>query len=81
MAMGVYITYVQFFMFTFRGYSNVLSGIGFMPLTILRVAGAFLAAWLIPRLPAQITTTIGCICAIIINILIATTPRIRLTGL
>lgn len=74
MGLGIYIWYVSVFLQLIRHWDVVLVGCAFIPLAIGGCAVAFLAAWLVPRLPAQIIVAIGCLATATINILLATTP-------
>jgi len=46
----------------------------YLPLTIVGCANAFFAAWLVPRVPAQVIIGVGCLAMVIINVLLATIP-------
>jgi hypothetical protein len=74
MSIGIYIWYVWIFLYTFRGFNPVMGGVAFLPLTILGTGAAFLAGWLVSRLPAQAILGVGCVAAIGSNVLLATTP-------
>lgn len=74
MGLGIYLWYVAVLLQTIRGWDAVLVGCAFIPLAICGCGVAFLAAWLVPRLPAQIIVAIGCVATATINILLATTP-------
>lgn len=44
----------------------------YLPLTIMGFLCAFLAGWLVPRLPAQVIIGLGCLAMVTINALLAT---------
>jgi len=75
MSLGIFIWYQTLIMIEIRGASMILAGVQFLPLTILGTVAAFLAAWLVSRLPAQAIIGIGCTALLICNLLVATTPR------
>ncbi|CAG8898509.1 unnamed protein product [Penicillium egyptiacum] len=62
-------------MITIRGDSLIKVGVQYLPLTIVGCANAFFAAWLVPRVPAQVIISIGCLAMTAINILSATIPE------
>lgn len=45
-----------------------------MPLTIVGALNAFFAAWLVPRVPAQVIIGLGCLAMTAMNVLLATIP-------
>ena len=49
-------------------------GVQYLPLTIVGCANAFFAAWLVPRVPAQVIIGIGCLAMTVMNVLLATIP-------
>ncbi len=59
---------------TIRGDSLIRVGVQYLPLTIVGCANAFFAAWLVPRVPAQVIIGMGCLAMVTINILLATVP-------
>lgn len=59
---------------TIRGDSLIKVGVQYLPLTIVGCANAFFAAWLVPRVPAQVIIGLGCLAMVIINVLLATIP-------
>jgi MFS family permease len=65
---------MNIYMQTIRGDSLIKVGVQYLPLTIVGCANAFLAAWMIPRLPAQAIIGMGCLAMVIINVLLATIP-------
>jgi MFS family permease len=75
MSIGIYIWYCTIFLYNIRGFNPVMVGVGFLPLTVLGTAAAFLAGWLVPRLSAQVILGIGCTAAALSSILLATTPE------
>lgn len=62
------------YMQNIRGDSLILTGVQYLPLTIVGCAVAFLAAWLVPRVPAQVIIGLGCLAMVVINVLLATIP-------
>ncbi|KAF2102806.1 MFS general substrate transporter [Rhizodiscina lignyota] len=75
MSVGIYVWYVAVFLQNIRGWDVVLEGCAFIPLAICGSGAAFIAAWLVPRMSAQVIIALGCIASATINILLATTPR------
>ena len=59
---------------TIRGDSLIMVGVQYLPLTIVGCANAFFAAWLVPRVPAQVIIGMGCLAMITINVVLATIP-------
>ncbi|KAL8921864.1 MAG: hypothetical protein Q9172_003797 [Xanthocarpia lactea] len=78
MSLGIFFWYMNIYMITIRGDSLIQVGVQYLPLTIVGSANAFFAAWLIPRVPAQVIIGIGCLCIAIDHVLLATIPA-RLT--
>lgn len=78
MSLGIFFWYMNIYMQTIRGDSLVKVGVQYLPLTIMGCANAFFAAWLVPRVPAQVIMGIGCFAMVTINVLLATVPA-RLT--
>ena len=74
MSLGIYFWYMNIYMQVIRGDSLVQVGVQYLPLTIVGCSNAFLAAWLVPRLPAQVIIGMGCLAMVIINTLLATVP-------
>ncbi|KAH6639609.1 major facilitator superfamily domain-containing protein [Boeremia exigua] len=74
MSLGIFFWYMNVYMITIRGDSLIRVGVQYLPLTIVGSMVAFLAAWLVPRVPAQAIIGGGCIAVITINCLLATIP-------
>ena len=74
MSLGIYFWYMNIYMQTIRGDSLITVGVQYLPLTIIGCANAFFAAWLVPRVPAQVIMGMGCLAMVIINVLLATVP-------
>ncbi|KAK6841521.1 hypothetical protein PG989_009930 [Apiospora arundinis] len=72
MSLGIFFWYMNIFMQTIRGDSLIQVGVQYLPLTIMGFLCAFLAGWLVPRLPAQVIIGLGCLAMVIINVLLAT---------
>lgn len=75
MSLGIFFWYMNIYMQTIRGDSLIRTGLQYLPLTIGGSLVPFLAAWMIPRLPAQVITGLGCFAMVVINILLATVPE------
>lgn len=75
MSLGIYFWYMNVYMITIRGDSLIKVGVQYLPLTIVGCANAFFAAWLVPRVPAQVIISIGCLAMTTINVLLATIPE------
>lgn len=78
MSLGIFFWYMNIYMITIRGDTLIQVGVQYLPLTIVGCANAFFAAWLVPRVPAQVIIGIGCFCIAVDHILLATIPH-RLT--
>lgn len=74
MSLGIFFWYMNIYMQTIRGDSLIRVGVQYLPLTIVGCANAFFAAWLIPRVPAQVIIGMGCLAMTAINVLLATIP-------
>lgn len=61
-------------MYTIRHDSLIQIGLQYLPLTLLGGVNSFFAAWLVPRVPAQVIIGIGCFCIVAMNTLLATIP-------
>ncbi|KAI3318441.1 MFS general substrate transporter [Xylariaceae sp. AK1471] len=72
MSLGIFFWYMNIFMQTIRGDSLIRTGLQYLPLTIVGAINAFFAAWLVPRVPAQVIIGLGCLAMVIINALLAT---------
>jgi hypothetical protein len=76
MSLGIYFWYMNVYMITIRGDSLIKVRVQPLPLTtIVGCANAFFAAWLVPRVPAQVIISMGCLAMTAINILLATIPE------
>jgi MFS family permease len=75
MGLGIYFWYMNIYMINIRGDSLITVGVQYLPLTIVGCMVAFLAAWLVPRVPAQVIIGLGCLAMTTINILLATIPE------
>ncbi|KAI0914181.1 MFS general substrate transporter [Ustulina deusta] len=71
MSLGIFIWYMAQFMEMIRGDSLIVTGLQYLPLTIVGGLTPFIAAWLIPRVPAQVIIGLGCLALVIINALLA----------
>jgi len=74
MSLGIFFWYMNIYMQTIRGDSLIKVGVQYLPLTIVGSANAFFAAWLVPRVPAQVIIGMGCLAMVTINVLLATIP-------
>ncbi|KAB8233708.1 MFS general substrate transporter [Aspergillus alliaceus] len=75
MGLGIYFWYMNIYMITIRGDNLIRVGVQYLPLTIVGCMVAFLAAWLVPRVPTQVIIGLGCLAMTTINILLATIPE------
>ena len=74
MSLGIFFWYMNIYMQTIRGDSLIRVGVQYLPLTLMGCVNAFFAAWLVPRVPAQVIMGIGCFAMVTINVLLATVP-------
>ncbi|KAK4038322.1 aminotriazole resistance protein [Parachaetomium inaequale] len=74
MSLGIYFWYMNIYMQTIRGDSLIQTGVQYLPLTIVGAINSFFAAWLVPRVPAQVIIGAGCLAMVTINVLLATIP-------
>jgi hypothetical protein len=74
MSFGIFIWYFIAWNLTIRGDSLLTSAARIQPLTVGGTFAAILAAWLIPRLPAQYILAIGSGSILLANLLLATMP-------
>jgi hypothetical protein len=74
MSLSIFLWYCTLFMINLRHDSLIRVGVQFLPLTILGTCAAFIAAWMVPRLPAQAILGIGCTAMLTCSILFATAP-------
>ncbi len=65
MSLGIFFWYMNIYMDTIRGDSLMQVGVQYLPLTIVGCANAFFAAWLVPRVPAQVIIGVGCLAMVI----------------
>ncbi|KAI0198163.1 MFS general substrate transporter [Astrocystis sublimbata] len=72
MSLGIFFWYMNAFMQTIYLDSLIVTGLQYLPLTIVGAITPFFAAWLAPRVPAQVIIGIGCTAMVIINALLAT---------
>lgn len=72
MGLGIFFWYMNMFMQNIRGDSLIKVAVQYQPLTIAGFFCAFLAGWMIPRLPAQVIIGIGCTAMVVVNVLLAT---------
>jgi MFS family permease len=74
MSLGIYIWYVILFLANIRLWRPVFVGLAWLPVAISGIISAFLAAWAVPKMSAQIIISAGCVGAAGMNILLVTTP-------
>jgi hypothetical protein len=74
MSFGIFIWYFIAWNLTIRGDSLLTSAARIQPLTVGDTFAAILAAWLIPRLPAQYILAIGSGSILLSNLLLVTMP-------
>jgi MFS family permease len=74
MSLGIYLWYCTLFMINLRHDTLIRVGMQFLPLTFLGTCAAFIAAWMVPRLPAQAIIGIGCTAMLTCSILLAAAP-------
>lgn len=74
MSLGIFLWYYTLFGLNVRGYSYVEVGANYLPLTLLGGVAAFVAIWLVRRVPAQVIIALGNVALVACNILLATTP-------
>jgi hypothetical protein len=74
MSLGINFWYMNIYMQTIRGDSLIQTGVQLLPLTIVGSMVPFFAAWLVPRVPAQVIIGAGCFAMVTINVLLATIP-------
>jgi hypothetical protein len=75
MSLGIFFWYMNIYMITIRGDNLIIVGVQYLPLTIVGCANAFLSAWLVPRVPAQVIIGTGCLAMVAINAILATIPE------
>ncbi|RYP21346.1 hypothetical protein DL765_002247 [Monosporascus sp. GIB2] len=74
MATGTLLWYTVAWLQEVRHWTPTQFAIGWTPFGVCGVAAAFLAALLVPRMPAQYILAIGTTCMLVSNVLIATMP-------
>ncbi|RYO77347.1 hypothetical protein DL766_007943 [Monosporascus sp. MC13-8B] len=74
MATGTLLWYTVAWLQEVRHWTPMQFAIGWTPFGVCGVAAAFLAALLVPRMPAQYVLAIGTTCMLVSNVLIATMP-------
>lgn len=75
MSYGTFIWYLVAWQQNIRHWSVLSTAIGLTPLPIFSAAGAFIAAWLIPRLAVQWILAIGALAVMVAEVLIVTMPE------
>ena len=75
MSYGTFIWYMIAWQQKIRHWSVVSTALGLTPLAIFSAAGAFIAAWLVPRLAVQWILVIGALAVLVAEILVATMPE------
>ena len=78
MSYGTFIWYLVAWQQKIRHWTVLSTGIGLIPLAILSAGGAFIAAWLIPRLAVQWILVIGALAVMVAEVLVATMPAQQL---
>lgn len=78
MSYGTFIWYMIAWQQQIRHWSVLSTAWGLTPLAIFSAAGAFIAAWLVPRLAVQWILAIGAIAVLIAQVLVATMPEQQL---
>lgn len=78
MSYGNFIWYLIAWQQEIRHWSVLSTAWGLTPLAIFSAAGAFLAAWLVPRLAVQYILVIGAMAVLIAEVLVATMPEQQL---
>ena len=75
MSISIFFWYMNIYMITIREDSLIQVGVQYLPLTLGGGAMAFVAAWLVTRLPAQVIICAGCLATLGCNLFVATIPR------
>jgi len=78
MSYGTFIWYMIAWQQQIRHWSVLSTAWGLTPLAIFSAAGAFIAAWLVPRLAVQWILAIGAMAVLIAQVLVATMPEQQL---
>jgi MFS family permease len=74
MSFGTLLWYSVAWQQILRQWTPLQFAVGWTPFAISAPIGAFLGAWLVPRIPAQWILAIGATCVLISNLLLATMP-------
>lgn len=74
MSISIFFWYMNIYMLTIREDSLIQVGVQYLPLTIGGGSMAFVAAWLVTKLPAQVIICAGCLATLGCNLLVATIP-------
>jgi predicted MFS family arabinose efflux permease len=75
MSFGTLLWYMTAWQQLVRHWSVLKFSVGWTPFGIFAIIGAFLAAWLVPRLAAQWILAIGATSVLVSNLLLATMPE------
>lgn len=75
MSIQIFFWYMNIYMITIREDTLIQVGVQYLPLTIGGCAMAFVAAWLVTRVPAQVIICAGCLATLTCNVLVATIPQ------
>ena len=78
MSYGTFIWYMIAWQQKIRHWSVVSTAWGLTPLAIFSAAGAFTAAWLVPRLAVQWILVVGALAVLVAEVLVATMPEQQL---
>lgn len=74
MSIQVFFWYMNIYMITIREDTLIQVGVQYLPLTIGGGGMAFVAAWLVTRLPAQVIICAGCLATLGCNLFVAVMP-------
>lgn len=74
MSIQIFFWYMNIYMITIREDTLILVGLQYLPLTLGGGAMAFVAAWLVTRLPAQVIICAGCLATLGCNLFVAVMP-------
>jgi len=78
MSYGTFIWYLIAWQQEIRHWSVLSTAWGLTPLAIFSAAGAFIAAWMVPRLAVQWILVIGTMAVLVAELLVATMPEQQL---
>lgn len=78
MSYGTFIWYMIAWQQEIRHWSVLSTAWGLTPLAIFAALGAFLAAWLVPRLAVQWILVVGALAVLVAEVLVATMPEQQL---